>query len=126
MPPYRRALIAAAAYAVKTGDKVAGLYDHAAGQHLRIAAECRGHRLQAYDGERAAPFGGTLPDLYDEGDGTFVSLESDGETIRGYDRGSAGFYDARVGDRLVQLYDHQANLWFAFTLQIADEPDSAS
>ncbi len=68
-----RAIVAASAYAVVTGHKVAGLYDHAGDQHLRIAAECRGNRVQAYDGERSANFGGTLPDLYDQGDDAFVS-----------------------------------------------------
>jgi hypothetical protein len=120
MLPHTRAIVAASAHAIVSGGKVAGLYDHAAGQHLRIAAECRGNRLQAFDGDRGAKFGGTLPELYDEGDKAFISFEADGATIRGYDRGSAGFYTATVSDRLVQLYDQSEGGWFAFTVQIAD------
>ena len=65
MPPHTRAMIAAAAHAFITGNKVAGVYDHSTGRHLRIAAEARGQQLQGYDGDRAARFGGTLPEIYD-------------------------------------------------------------
>jgi len=119
MPPHTRAIVAASAYAVVTGNKVAGIYDHTAGRHLPIAAECRGQRVQAYDGERAVNFGGTLPDLYDGGNEAFVSFETDGSTVRGYDRGSASFYEAKISDQLVQLYDHGASVWFAFNVQLA-------
>jgi hypothetical protein len=119
MHPHTRAMVAASAHAIITGKKVAGIYDHAAGRDLQIAAECRGNRLQGVDGDRSAKFGGTLPELYDDGDKVFVSLTVDGSTARGYDRGSAGFYEAQVKERLVQLYDHSQNTWFAFDVQIA-------
>lgn len=126
MQPHTRALVAASAHAVIIGRKVAGIYDHAAGRHLRIAAECRDNRVQALDGERSARFGGTLPELFDEVDGTFVSLEADGKRARGYDRGSGGFYLAEVTDRLVQLYDHALETWFAFDVQIVGEGPAAA
>jgi hypothetical protein len=119
MHPHTRAIVAASAYAVVTGNKVAGIYDHAACRHLRIAAECRGDRLQAYDGERSVSFGGILPDLYDDGNDAFVSLETDGATVRGYDRDSASFYEVKVADQLVQLYDHGESAWFMFNVQVA-------
>jgi len=50
MQAHTRALVAASAYAVITGRKVTGLYDHTADEQLRIAAECRGSRLQGADG----------------------------------------------------------------------------
>ncbi|PXA87873.1 hypothetical protein DMC47_31175 [Nostoc sp. 3335mG] len=118
MHPHTRALIAASAHAVIIGKKVAGLYDHDAGRHLRIAAESRENRLQGVDGDRSTIFGGTLPDIYDDGDKAFVTLEIEGATARGYDRGSAGFYTAQVGDRLVQIYDHALAAWFAFDIQV--------
>jgi hypothetical protein len=114
-------MVAASAHAVIIGKKVAGIYDHAAGQHLQIAAECRGNRLQGIDGERSAKFGGTLPELYDGGDKVFISLEADGTTARGYDRGSAGFYVAEVTDRGVQVFDHSQGDWFAFDVQVAED-----
>jgi hypothetical protein len=110
-------MVAAAAYAFIVGKKVAGIYDHASGRELRIAAECRGDQLQGFDGDRAVKFGGTLPELYDAGDKTFVSLEIDGAKARGYDRSSSSFYEAQVTDRLVQLYDHSQSAWFAFDIQ---------
>ena len=119
MSPHTRAMIAAAAHAFMTGNKVAGVYDHAAGRHLRIAAEARGEHLQGYDGDRAAKFGGTLPELYDTGDKAFVSLDIDGLTARGYDRGSATAYAITATDRQVQLYDHSQSTWFAFDIQTA-------
>src|ERR1700748_2101327 len=94
MQSHTRALVAASAYAVIVGKKVAGLYDHAAGRHLRIAAECRDNRLQGIDGDRPAAFGGRLPEIHDQGDKAFLSMEIEGRTARGYDRGSAGFYVA--------------------------------
>ncbi len=121
MQPHTRAIVAASAHAVITGRKVAGLYDHEAGRHLRIAAECRNNRLQAFDGERGAKFGGTLPELFDAGDRSFVSLEVEGMTARGYERGSASFYVANVADRLVQLYDHSRSAWFAFDVQVTED-----
>jgi hypothetical protein len=117
MHPHTRAIVAASAYAITTGRKVAGLYDHAADRHLRIAAECRGDRLQARDGERSVDFGGTLPDLYDQGDKAFVSLERNGTGVRGYDRASSTFYEVSVTGDVVQLFDHGTNGWFAFTVQ---------
>jgi hypothetical protein len=126
MQPHTRALVAAAAHAVITGRKVAGLYDHGAGRHLKVAAECRGDWLQAFDGERRAKFGGTLPELFDEGDKSFVSFEVDNMSARGYDRGSASFYVANVSDRLVQLFDHSENAWFTFAVQVADDAPAAN
>jgi hypothetical protein len=119
MHAHTRAVVAASAFAVTTGSTVAGLYDHAAGRHLKIAAEARGDRLQAYDGERSVRFGGTFPDLFDEGDQAFVSFEPEGATVRGYDRGSGSFYEARVTGPLVELYDHGESMWYAFTVQLA-------
>jgi hypothetical protein len=119
MSPHTRAMIAASAYAFITGTKVAGLYDHGAGRHLRIAAESRGDQLQGFDGDRSAGFGGTLPELYDVTDKTFVSIAIEGQTARGYDRASATFYDAAVTETTVQVYDHGANAWYAFDVQVA-------
>ena len=121
MQAHTRAIVAASAHAAIIGRKVAGIYDHTARRHLRIAAECRGNWLQGLDGERAAKFGGTLPELFDEGDRTFVSLDVDGTTARGYDRGSASAYEAQVTERVVQLYDHAEGAWFAFDIQVADD-----
>ena len=120
MTPHIRAIVAASAHAVLSGKKVAGLYDHAAGRHLKLAVECRGDRLQGFDGEREVHFGGTLPNLFDEGDQAFFSLEADGATARGYDHASANFYEAKATGRLVQLYDHGEGAWFAFDLQLVE------
>ncbi|MFC3213965.1 MULTISPECIES: hypothetical protein [Novosphingobium] len=123
MQPHTRSLIAASAFAVVTGRKVAGLFDHALGGDRRIAAECRDGRLQGIDGDRGAKFGGTLPEIFDAVDKAFISLEEDGQGVRGYDRGSATFYTARVADGLVQVYDHGADAWFAYDVQ---DPDAVS
>jgi len=110
-------MVAAATFAFITGKKVAGIYDHSAGRDLRIAAECRGDRLQGFDGDRAVKFGGTLPELYDTGDKAFVSFEIDGSKVQGYDRGTSSFYAAHVTDGLVQVYDHSQSAWFAYDIQ---------
>ena len=39
MVTHTRAIVAACAFAILTGKKVAGMYDHASGQSLKIAAE---------------------------------------------------------------------------------------
>ncbi|KMS59816.1 hypothetical protein V474_11530 [Novosphingobium barchaimii LL02] len=124
MHSHTRAMIAAATFAFITGKKVAGLYDHSAGRDLRIAAEFRGKQLQGFDGDRGVKFGGTLPELRDEGDRTFVSFESDGSTVKGYDRGSSSFYEAQVTDGLVQVYDHGPAAWFAYDVQDAESASS--
>ncbi|MEM7687660.1 MAG: hypothetical protein AAF291_01430 [Pseudomonadota bacterium] len=122
MSPHTRAMIAAATFAVITGKKVAGIYDHAAGQRLKIAAECRGDQLQGFDGDRGAKFGGTLPEIYDAGDQSYVSITIDGASASGHDRASAGDYSARVADGVVQLYDYAEDAWFAYDVQ---DPDKA-
>jgi len=124
MHSHTRALIAAATFAFITGRKVAGLYDHTAKQDLLIAAEFRDKQLQGFDGDRGVKFGGTLPELHDDGDRTFVSFESDGSTVKGYDRRSSGFYEAQVTDGLVQVYDHGAAAWFAYDVQDAESASS--
>lgn len=118
MLPHTRAMAAAATFAFITGKKVAGLYDHTAARHLRIAAEARGEHLQGYDGDRAARFGGGIPELYDATDKNYVSIEIDDQAARGYDRGSSAAWSATVTDRQVQLFDHGANAWFAFDVQV--------
>ena len=118
MQAHTRALVAASAYAVITGKKVTGIYDHTANEQLQIAAECRGNRLQGADGERLVAFGGTLPELYDQGDKAFISLEVDGAAARGYDRGSESHYVAEVSDRLIRLYDHGESAWFTFEVLV--------
>lgn len=114
MLPHTRAIVVAAAYALVRGRKVAGVHDHATGEDLRIAAEARGSRVQAIDGDREAVFGGTLPELHDADSGAFISLEIEGDTARGYDRGSATHYTITVTDLMVQFYDHGEDAWFAF------------
>jgi hypothetical protein len=117
-------MIAAAAFACVTEKKVAGIYDHAAGRDLQIAAERRGDQLQGFDGGRGAKFGGTLPELYDAGDKAFVSFTIDGTKVEGYDRGSSGFYTAQVTDAVVQVFDHSQNAWFAYDIQNAESAKS--
>jgi hypothetical protein len=119
MQPHIRAVIAAAVYAFVTRRKVAGLYDHNAGRHLRIAAEARAEQLQGYDGDRDAKFGGTLPELRDSGEGASLHMEIQDGEARGYDRGSSGHFSATVAEGLVQLYDHAEGAWFAYDVQVA-------
>jgi len=124
MEPHTRAIIAAAVFASITGKKVAGLYDHSEGRDLRIAAEKRGDHIQGFDGERGVKFGGALPELYDAGDKTHVSLEIDGTKVKGYDRGSAGFYAAHVINDVVQVFDYDLDAWFAYDIQDAHSASS--
>ena len=112
-------MVAAAAYAYIAGKKVAGMHDRWSGEDLQIAAEARGSQLQGYDGDRAVQFGGALPELYDAGDGAFVTLEIAGSAIKGYDRGSESFYAGEVAEGLVQIYDYSQNAWFEFDVQVA-------
>jgi hypothetical protein len=119
MQPHIRAIIAASAYALVTGEKVAGLYDHNAGRHLRIAAEARAQHLQGYDGERDARFGGTLPELRDTAEGASLHMEIEDGAARGYDRGSSGHFTAKTTGRVVQVYDHAEEAWFAYDVQVA-------
>ena len=119
MQPHTRAMIATSAYALVTGRKIAGVYDHTAARHLRIAAEAQGEHLQGYDGDRNARFGGTLPELRDAGDGAQVHMEVEGSTARGFDRTSSRHFTAEVTEALVQFYDHGVGTWFAFQVQVA-------
>lgn len=120
MSPNTRAMVAAAAFAFITGRKVAGVYDHSEGRDRRIAAECRGDRLQGFDGDRSEKFGGTLPELYLAAGKTFISMEIEGTRARGYDRASSGFYEAQAVDGLVQVYDHGEGAWFSYDMQDAE------
>ena len=119
MQPHIRAIAAASAHALVTGRKVAGLYDHAAGRHLRIAAEARAPHLQGYDGDRDARFGGTLPEIRDAGEGASLHMEIEEDGARGYDRTSSSHFSTKVAERLVQLYDHAEGAWFAYDVQVA-------
>jgi len=117
MLPHTRAIVAAAAYAFIFRKKVAGVHDHSTKQDLQIAAETRGEHLQAYDGDRSARFGGDLPELYDAGDEAFVSLAVDGMTARGYDRNSSSHYSLTATDGMVQLYVHDLEAWFDYSIR---------
>lgn len=124
MAPHTRSMIAAVAFAHRTGKKVAGLYDHACAQDRRIAAEFRADQLQGFDGDRNVRFGGALPEVFDAGDKAFVSFEVGSDTIRGYDRSTSTFFTATVGEGVVQVYDHGEGAWFAYDIQDADAPRS--
>ncbi len=118
MLPHTRAMVAAAAYAFMFGKKVAGVHDHASGCDLQIAAQARGGRLQGFDGDRQAKFNGTPFELFDAGDNAFISLEIDGLKAQGYDRHSSSHYSLSVTEQVVQFYDHTAESWFAFSIQV--------
>lgn len=122
MDSHTRALIAAVTFVAITGKKAGGLHDHTARRDWRIAAERKDDRIQGFDGDRAAKFGGTLPEIYDEGDKSFISFEIEGAKVQGYDRGSQCAFSANVSDGLVQVYDSSAGAWFAYDVQ---DPDSA-
>ncbi|MGE3689991.1 MAG: hypothetical protein AB7F98_01275 [Novosphingobium sp.] len=113
-------MVAAAAYAFIAGRKVAGIHDHWSGQDLQIAAESRGNQVQGFDGDRGSQFAATLPELFDGGDNTFVSMEIAGSRARGYDRGTSSHYEADVTEGQVQLYDYSQSAWFAFDVQVAE------
>jgi hypothetical protein len=119
MKSHVRAIVAASAHSYITGRKVAGLYDHATGRHLRIAAEARAEHLQGYDGDRDSRFGGSLPDLQDVREGASIHMAIEGSTARGYDRSSSGHFTVAASDRSVQLYDHAETAWFSFDVQTA-------
>lgn len=119
MQPHTRAMIAAAAYAYLSGQKVAGIHDHSSGRDLQVAAEARGGQLQGYDGDRRAQFGGALPELFDAGEQAFVSFEINGAKASGYDRKSAHAWSAQVSELRVQLYDYGPGAWFTFDIQVA-------
>jgi hypothetical protein len=125
MLAHTRAMIAAAAYAFIRRKKVAGLHDHSTGRDLDIAAEARGNQLQGLDGDRSVKFGGTLPELHDVGDKTFVSMTIEGASARGYDRGASTHYAAEVTERRVQLYDYGESAWITFDVQEADAAPEA-
>ncbi len=110
-------MVAAAAHAFISGQTVAGVHDHATGRDLQIAAEPRGDRLQGFDGDRSSKFGGRLPQLYDAGNDANVSLEIEGVTARGFDQHSKSHFSLSVTGQVVQLYDHAASAWFAFSMQ---------
>ncbi|MDE1915275.1 MAG: hypothetical protein KGJ57_10270 [Sphingomonadales bacterium] len=120
MDAHTRTIIAAAAFAYVTGRKVAGLYDHAAGRDVPIAAEVRGAQLQGFDGDRGVRFGGALPELHDAGDQSYVSIAMEGTQIHGFDRRTASHYRAEVRDGLVQIFDHAEQAWFSYDIQDAE------
>jgi hypothetical protein len=119
MQPHIRAIIAASVHALLNGQKVSGLFDHAAGQHLRVAAEARSTRVQGYDGDRDVRFGGTLPEIRETGGDVSLHMEIEGGGVRGYDRSSSGHFWAQANERLVQIYDYAEGAWFAFDVHVA-------
>lgn len=118
MHPHTRALIAASAFAFMFERKVAGVHDHASGRDLLIAAEVRGNRLQGRDGDRSSNFTGTPAEIYDAADNAFVSMKIEGRNASGFDRATSSHYSLTVTDQMVQLYDHSAGAWFAFSVQV--------
>lgn len=119
MQPHIRAIIAASVFALVEGGKVAGLYDHVAGRHLRIAAEARGEHLQGYDGDRNVRFGGGLPEIRDESGDLSLHVEIGDGTAKGYERRSSSHFSVVVTKRSLQLYDYSESAWFAFDVQVA-------
>ena len=108
MQPHTRAMVAAAAYAFISGQKVAGMHDHSSASDLQIAAEARGTQ-----------FGGALPELFDAGEQAYVSLEIKGSEASGFDRRSSNAYTAHASPGRVQLYDYGPGAWFTFDIQVA-------
>jgi len=119
MLPHTRAIVAAAAYAFIFDKKVAGVHDHTTGDDLQIAGEARGSSLQGVDGDRSIKFGGKLPELRNGADDTFISMEIEGATARGYDRGSSSHYSLTAQGEVIQIYDHADEAWFAYSIQTA-------
>jgi hypothetical protein len=114
-----RAVVAAIAFASATGKPVAGLFDHDAARDRRIAAQRRDDRVQGFDGERNVAFGGTLPEIRDEGSNAYISFALAADKITGFDRASGVHFEARTGDGIVQVFDHARGAWFAYDVQDA-------
>lgn len=123
MTSQTRSIIAASAFAIVTGKKAAGLYDHAEARDVRIAAECREGRLQGVDGERSVMFGGALPEVL-VGDRDVLSITSDDAGVRVYDRTAAAYYTVQVNGGVVQVFDHAASAWFTYDVQDPQAPSN--
>ncbi|MBH0114899.1 hypothetical protein I5E68_18280 [Novosphingobium sp. YJ-S2-02] len=124
LAPHTRAIVAATAFALVTGKKVAGLYDHTAARDLRVAAEARDNAVQGVDAESGTKFGGTLPDILVAKERTWISFALENGEVTGYDRASATHFTARVENGAVQVYDHAGATWFAYEVQDASAPQS--
>jgi hypothetical protein len=60
-----------------------------------------------------------LPELQDAAERAFLHMEIQDGMARGYDRSSSGHFTVKVAERLVQVYDHAEEEWFAFDVQVA-------
>jgi hypothetical protein len=48
-----------------------------------------------------------------------ISFTIEGDQVRGFDRASGGHFEARVGEGVVQVFDHAQGTWFAYDVQDA-------
>ena len=110
-----RAVVAAAAYAVSTGNQVSNVVDHSSGSTLMISASCEGDEVRALDARRGA-LEGKLPALFDHGGATFIDMKRDENKITGFHYQSVSFYQVQITGRLVEMYDFGDHSWSAFSM----------
>lgn len=111
-----RAAIAAASFAVLTGQTVGRVVDHRDGQSLPVTARAEGDAVEAYDFRRGGALSGTLPGLFDHAGGTHVDLKRVEDRIEGFHYASGGFFRVVAKGRLAEMFDFADQSWSAFTM----------
>jgi len=111
-----RACIAYVAGEAITGVQRPGIYDYSRTKHLTISGNINGSRADFYDHSRGCHFGGSFPNLYDYGVGSYVSLQTNGNEFSGYDYGAGCHFSGSVNGHLVNVYDFSESSNYTFSL----------
>ena len=111
----QRPIVAEIAAAMVNGLEYNSIFDHAAQKWIRASARATETRVDAYDYARGKHVSGDLPGaVYDYDLRTFLRFTPNGKGVRGYDHGTAAFFDAVVSGKTISLYDHADGRWYTF------------
>lgn len=111
-----RALVAAAAFAVFTGERVNGVKDQRTGRMLAITASCEDDRVKATDVAQGGSLDGTLPGLFDHRSGSHIDMKRGETSIDGFHYVAFAYYRVIFKGRLAEMFDFGDDSWSAFTI----------
>ncbi len=117
MKPYIRTIMVATASAHAQGKKVSSVYDYAGSGYSNISVSISAMKVDGYDYSRGCHFGGTLPSLYDYGDGHHITLKPEGNgKYSGYDYATGSHFTIEIKNKSVSLYDYETGSYYSFTV----------
>lgn len=116
MHPNSRACVAYVAAALISERQASSVYDYSRSRQISISGSVDELQVAIYDYDRGCHFSGSLPNLYDYGRSSHISLNINGNQFTGYDYGDSHHFSGIVNANSVSIYDYRESSHFSYSV----------